>query len=249
MITLTIDGRRIQVEEGRTILEVSRENGICIPTLCYHEALEPFAACRLCIVEVGTRRGWQLVASCAYPCSEGLVVRTNSDVVLQSRRTTVELLMASAGHTPIIRQLAEDLGVGQPRFTMAEDSCVLCGLCVRACAELVGIGAISVINRGIEKEVSPPFRIASNACIGCGTCVLVCPTGALTLEDINGGAQTVHRWESEFQSVECRLCGYHHPAPEFADHEALLTGTETDASAHPSPEGASQTAIAEGVVE
>jgi NADH dehydrogenase/NADH:ubiquinone oxidoreductase subunit G len=249
MIRVTIDGQEFQSEPGRTILQVAREHGIHIPTLCYHEAMEPFAACRLCVVEVEVGRKSRLVASCAYPCSEGLVVRTDSQAVLHSRRITTELLMASAGHTPIIRQLAEDLGVGQPRFTMAEDSCVLCGLCVRACAELVGIGAISVINRGIEKEVSPPFRIASNACIGCGTCVLVCPTGALTLEDINGGAQTVHRWESEFQSVECRLCGYHHPAPEFADHEALLTGTETDASAHPSPEGASQTAIAEGVVE
>ena len=222
MITLTIDGQGIQVKEGRTILEVAREHGIPIPTLCYHEALEPFAACRMCVVEVETGRGRQLVASCAYPCADGLIVHTNSDVVLQSRRITVELLMASSAHVPIIRQLAEDLGVPVPRFTMEPDDCILCGLCVRACQEIVGVGAISVINRGIEKKVSPPFHIASNACIECGTCVLVCPTGAITLADITGGAQTVHPWESEFESVDCRVCGHHYLAPKFADHAALL---------------------------
>jgi formate dehydrogenase major subunit len=135
---------------------------------------------------------------------------------------TIELLMASAAHVPIIRQLAEELGVGEPRFTTEPDDCILCGLCVRACHEIVGVGAISVVNRGIEKKVSPPFRIASNACIECGTCVLVCPTGAITLADITGGAQTVHSWESEFEVVDCRVCGHHYLAPQFADHAALL---------------------------
>jgi NADH dehydrogenase/NADH:ubiquinone oxidoreductase subunit G len=222
MIRLTIDGREIETESGRTILEVAREHGIPIPTLCYHEALEPFAACRLCVVEVETGRGRQLVASCAYPCADGLIVHTNSDVVLQSRRITVELLMASSAHVPIIHQLAEELGVTAPRFTMEPDDCILCGLCVRACQEIVGVGAISVINRGIEKKVSPPFHIASNVCIGCGTCVLVCPTGAITLADIIGGAQTVHPWESEFETVDCRVCGHHYLAPKFADHTTLL---------------------------
>lgn len=88
MIAVTIDGQKIQTAEDRTVLEVAREHGIHIPTLCYHEAMEPFAACRLCVVEVETGRGRQLVASCAYPCADGLVVHTNSDVVLQSRRVT-----------------------------------------------------------------------------------------------------------------------------------------------------------------
>jgi len=222
MIRLIIDGQEIITEPNRTILEAAREHGIHIPTLCYHEALEPFAACRLCVVEAETGRGRQLVASCAYPCIDGLFVHTQSDAVLQSRRITVELLMASSAHVPLIRQLADELGVGVPRFTMEKDDCILCGLCVRACQEIVGVGAISVINRGIEKKISPPFRIASNTCIECGTCVLVCPTGAITLADITGGAQTVHPWESEFEVVDCRVCGHHYLAPKFTDHTALL---------------------------
>jgi NADH dehydrogenase/NADH:ubiquinone oxidoreductase subunit G len=224
MLHVAIDGQEIEIEAGRTVLEAAREHGIYVPTLCYHEAMEPFGACRLCVVEVEAGRGRQLVASCAYPCADGLIVHTNSDVVLQSRRITVELLMASSAHVPIIRQLAAELGVGEPRFTMERNDCILCGLCVRACQEIVGVGAISVINRGIEKKVSPPFHIASNVCIECGTCVLVCPTGAITLADITGGKRTVHPWGSEFETVDCRVCGHHYLAPQFADHATLLAG-------------------------
>jgi NADH dehydrogenase/NADH:ubiquinone oxidoreductase subunit G len=222
MLHMVIDGQEIEVEAGRTVLEAAREHGIYIPTLCYHEAMEPFGACRVCVVEVEAGRGRQLVASCAYPCTDGLIVHTNSDAVLQSRRITVELLMASSAHVPIIRQLADELGVSQPRFTMESNDCILCGLCVRACHEIVGVGAISLIERGIEKKVSPPFRIASNVCIECGTCVLVCPTGAITLADITGGTRTVHSWKSEFEAIDCRVCGHHYLAPKFADHASLL---------------------------
>ena len=72
------------------------------------------------------------------------------------------------------------------------------------------------------KKVSSPFHIASNACIECGTCVLVCPTGAITLADITGGVRTVHSWESEFEAVDCQVCGHHYLAPQFADHATLL---------------------------
>ncbi|MBN1657040.1 MAG: (2Fe-2S)-binding protein [Anaerolineae bacterium] len=222
MITLTIDDQEIQVQEGRTLLEAARELRIPIPTLCYHEALEPFAACRMCVVELENRRGGQLVPACAYPCEEGLIVRTHSEKVRRSRRTTIELLMASSAHVPLIQAMAEELGVTAPRFTMEPDDCILCGLCVRACHEIVGVGAISLIERGIEKKVSPPFQIASNVCIECGTCVLVCPTGAITLADITGGARTAHPWASEFEAVDCHVCGHHYQVPRFADHAALL---------------------------
>jgi bidirectional [NiFe] hydrogenase diaphorase subunit len=222
MITLTIDGQKMQVEEGRTLLEAAREHHIPIPTLCYHEALEPFAACRMCLVELENRRGGQLVPACAYPCEEGLVVLTRSEKVLRSRRMTIELLMASSAHVPLIRAMADDLGVAAPRFTLEKDDCILCGLCVRACREIVGVGAISLVNRGIQKKVSPPFHIASSTCIECGTCVLVCPTGAITLADITGGARMAHAWHSEFEAVDCRVCGHHYLAPGFVDYAALL---------------------------
>ena len=222
MITLTFNGKEIQVKEGCTLLEAARENGIPIPTLCYHEALEPFAACRMCVVELENRRGGQLVPSCAYPCEEGLLVSTDSERVHSSRRLTIELLMASSAHIPLIQAMAEELGVTAPRFLMEKDDCILCGLCVRACREIVGVGAISLINRGIEKEVSAPFHIASNACIECGTCVLVCPTGAITLADITSSERTVHPWESDFEAVDCELCGHHYLVPQFADHTTLL---------------------------
>ncbi len=222
MIALTMDGQEIKVQEGRTLLHAAREHHIPIPTLCYHEALEPFAACRMCLVELENRRGGQLVPACAYPCEEGLIVRTNSEKVRRSRRMTIELLMASSSHVPLIRAMAEELGVTTPRFTMEKDDCILCGLCVRACHEIVGVGAISLVNRGIKKKVSPPFHIASNACIECGTCVLVCPTGAITLADITGGKRTAHAWHSEFEEVNCRVCGHSYVAPQFVDHAALL---------------------------
>lgn len=227
MITLTIDSGQIRAEEGRTILEAAREYGISIPTLCYHEALKPFAACRMCVVELANRRGGPLVPACTYPCEEGLDVRTNSERVRRSRRMTVELLMASAAHVPLIRAMAEELGVTAPRFTMEEDDCILCGLCVRACHEIVGVGAISVVNRGIKKKVSPPFHIASDVCIECGTCVLVCPTGAITLADITGGRQAEQAWETDSQSASCRICGSHHPPAQFSDHSILLAEAQT----------------------
>ena len=242
MIAVTIDGRRIETAPGRTILHVAREHGIPIPTLCYHEALGPFGACRLCVVEVETPvragapahgangpRGRQIVASCAYPCADGLVVHTQSKEVLRSRRITLELLMATSAHVPVIRQLADELQVGQPRFTLEPDDCILCGLCVRACREIVGVAAISVINRGIEKRVSPPFRVASDACIGCGTCVLICPTGAITLADVNPGLPSVHAQPSPFEVVDCRICGHHDLEPHFVDLTLLtepVVGTE-----------------------
>ena len=219
MIHLRIDDREIEIKEGRTVLQAAREHSIPIPTLCYHEALEPFAACRLCVVELETSNGPQLVAACAYPCQEGLIVHTNSELVRRSRRVTVELLMATSAHVPVIQGLAATLGVEKPRFVLPADPCILCGLCVRACHEIVGVGAISLINRGMEKRISPPFRIASSDCIGCGTCVLVCPTGAITLTDITGDSQTAHCWPSVFERQRCYLCGPQNLHPVFADIE------------------------------
>ncbi|HUV74016.1 MAG TPA: 2Fe-2S iron-sulfur cluster-binding protein, partial [Anaerolineae bacterium] len=196
MITLTIDDQEVKALEGSSLLEAARENGIEIPTLCYHEALEPYGSCRLCVVEVETPRGPRLVASCVYPAEEGAVVKTNSEMVRRSRRMTAELLLAAAPHAKVIQELAAEMGVQEPRVSLSDNDCILCGLCVRACKEIVGANAISLVSRGFTKEVSPPFEIGSNSCVGCTTCVFVCPTGAIKLEDVLGN-KSVHTWETD----------------------------------------------------
>jgi NADH dehydrogenase/NADH:ubiquinone oxidoreductase subunit G len=228
-INLTINDRSIQVAEGRTLLEACREHGIHVPTLCYHPALQPYGACRLCMVEVSQPpRPPRRVAACTYPCEDGAVVRTDTEAVQRSRRATAELLLAGASHTPEIMALAEELGVTEVRFRMPEENpCVLCGLCVRACREIVGVSAISFIRRGIAKKVSPPFEIASSTCIGCGTCVLVCPTGALTLSDVTG-FRSVHPSESAYAQGYCRVCGDADLCPHFVEDAASLLAVAKD---------------------
>jgi bidirectional [NiFe] hydrogenase diaphorase subunit len=218
MIHLTIDDQAIEVSEGRTLLEACREHDILVPTLCYHPALEPYGACRLCMVELSNPpRPPKLVASCIYPCEEGAVVKTDSEAVQRSRRVTVELLLASAHNDPDLISLANQLGVKEIRFRLPEENaCVLCGLCVRACKEIVGVSAISLINRGIVKQVSPPFRVTSPTCIGCGTCVLICPTDALKLADIIR-FQSLHTFETERQRIYCQLCSDADLWPDFTE--------------------------------
>ncbi len=207
MIRLTINELPIEAEKGWSILEACRDAGIHIPTLCYHPALEPYGACRLCMVEVSLPpRPPRLVASCVTPCEEGMVVQTDTSRVQRSRRMTAELLLAESYNNPEMLALANELGVRQVRFKLpGQNPCVLCGLCVRACREIVGVSAISLVQRGIAKKVSPPFEIASSACIGCGTCVLICPTGVLTLSD-TGGYRADHGEMTGYEQVYCRVC-------------------------------------------
>jgi NADH dehydrogenase/NADH:ubiquinone oxidoreductase subunit G len=188
MVHLTINEKPFEVPDGWSLLEACREFGIHVPTLCHHPALEPYGGCRLCMVEVTPTKGKpRLVASCVYPCEEGAVVSTESEAAVASRRLTAELILASAYNTPRMLALAEELGVRQVRFRLPEENaCVLCGLCVRACREIVGVSAISVIRRGMAKKVATPFQVASSRCIGCGTCVLICPTGAFEFSGTTG---------------------------------------------------------------
>lgn len=214
MVELSIDAQRVQAEHGSTVLQAAKLAGIQIPTFCHHEALSPYGACRLCTVEIRTDNGSRLMTSCLLPVEEGMTVLTNSPPVVKARKLLAELLLARSPKVTEVQELAESLGVGKPRFRLKDEQCILCGLCVRACREIAGVGAISLVNRGKEREVKPPFDTASTACIGCGTCLYVCPTGALDLKEIES-KDTVHRWSSDFGVRMCKICGDYHLAPEY----------------------------------
>lgn len=214
-MTLIIDGREIQAEEGLTILKVARDNGIEIPTLCYNEALEPYGACRLCSVEVIRNGRSRIVASCLYPVEEGLIVKTASERVITNRKMLVELLLARCSEEKVIQDLARKLGVEQTSFRseyLEHNRCILCALCVRACQEVVGVSAISLVNRGVKREVAPPFFEPSAVCIGCGSCVYICPTSCIEMEDI-GDTRIIHNWKVKFKLKKCKVCGNYF-APE-----------------------------------
>ena len=215
MVTLTIDGRTIQAEEGQTILEVARNNGIEIPTLCYNEALEPYGACRLCLVEIVRDSRSRLVTSCLYPVEERLVVKTASPRVIANRKMLVELLLARCSESKEIQDLAKEMGIEKSSFKseyLEDNDCILCALCVRTCQEVVGVSAISLVNRGVKREVAPPFLETAHACIGCGSCVYICPTKCIKMEDV-GDTRIIHRWQVKFKLKTCKVCGNYF-APE-----------------------------------
>jgi coenzyme F420-reducing hydrogenase beta subunit len=180
-ITLKIDGLEVKAIEGTAVLDVAKKLGINIPTLCYHPALEAFGACRVCSVEITDKRGRKkIVTSCNYPVSEGLVVDTKSEKVYRTRQLLLELLLARCPKVKKIQDLAREYGIEKPSFWVGdpEEDCILCGLCVRVCEELVGVSAINFANRGVEREVTAPYHTISDDCVGCGACAIVCPTGS-----------------------------------------------------------------------
>jgi len=187
VVHLTVDDKQIGVSDGQTILEaVARMPGIGnIPALCYHPAVKPYGACRMCTVEVSEDGGtkFKFVAACLYLVKEGLVVKTNTERVRKLRKGIVELLLARCPNVKRIQELAEEYGVEKPRFVIGDQDCILCGLCVRACQEIIGKSAISLVNRGIYREVATPFYAyeLNQDCIGCGDCSFVCPTGAIEM--------------------------------------------------------------------
>ena len=160
MLSLTIDGKKVEAEAGWTLLDTARQYGIEIPTLCYHEAVEPFGACRLCVVELRQGNNSRLVASCVYPAEQGLEVHTASDKVNNVRRWILEMLLSECPASSKVREMAAQYGVKTTRFrdqAIPEQECILCGLCVRACAQVVGANAISTVGRGAQKEIGSPY--------------------------------------------------------------------------------------------
>lgn len=205
---ITIDGQAAEAREGETLLEVCRRLGKDIPTLCHHEAIEPYAACRVCLVEVTAGGRPSLVPSCQYPVSDGLAVETASPAVAEARRTVLELLLARCPESEVIRELAGRYGVTETPYPTDDpaETCILCGLCVRVCDELVGQSAIGFSSRGIDRRVGSPLEERSEACIGCGACVAVCPTGHVQSE-VDGGVLRLSTWLTELPLACCISCG------------------------------------------
>jgi len=184
-VQVIVDGRTAEVPRGTTVLQAARQMGVTIPTLCNYRGLSPYGACRVCLVEIETPRGGQLVASCTHPIETNLVVHTETERVTESRRTVLELLLAQAPDSKELAEFAAGLGVASTPFPpAAEGKCVLCGLCARVCGEMMGRGAVSLYGRGTSREVRTAFDERTNQCQACGACAFVCPTGAVDLATI-----------------------------------------------------------------
>jgi len=185
MINFILNGLEVRAEEGQTILEVAKFYGLEIPTLCYNEGLSVYGGCRLCLVEIGKAPRTKLVSSCTYPAEEGLVVHTGTKRVLEARRMMIELMLSVAPNSKIIQDLAAKFGVTQQRFKIRNEECILCGLCVRMCAEQMDGKAIGFQNRGYKRKISTPFDIRSEECRLCGGCMYICPACQLRCQGPN----------------------------------------------------------------
>ncbi len=188
MVSLTIDSEKILAEDGATVLETAGKLGIKIPTLCYHKALAPYGACRLCVVEVVRRGRSRLVTACTMPVEKDIEVKTNPPRVQKARQLIMELLLARCPTSKELRDLAHELGVERSRFKVVnpDEKCILCGLCYRVCADLMKTAAIGVAYRGGRRLVTTPFAEPSETCMVCGACAHVCPTGMVDLRKISG---------------------------------------------------------------
>ena len=178
-ILLQIDGREVGAREGMTILEAAQSVGISIPTLCHHEKLEPYGACRICTVEAEIRGWTKLVAACLYPVEQNLVVRTRSEKIDKTRKMILELLLAHAPDSVELLDLAQEYGADKDRFEKEASFCIHCGLCVRYCAEVKKKNAVGFVDRGTRREISFIPEIASKECWNCKECFPLCPTEAL----------------------------------------------------------------------
>jgi NADH dehydrogenase/NADH:ubiquinone oxidoreductase subunit G len=219
MAKLTIDGRKIEAKEGSTILQNIRTMNIDLPTLCQHDELSSFGACRLCTVEVKANGKWQLATSCNTPVTAGMQVMTASDRAKDARKLAASLLYYKYPNTKVIRDAAEKAGVAVSPSDAEGRDCILCGLCTRTCHEIVQACALTFEDRGLNRDMDEPgIRFESDACIGCGSCAYVCPTGFVRMET-TGEKRII--WDKVFRMAACEVCGRYF-APE--DQLAFISG-------------------------
>jgi len=229
MVSISINGRRLSVPAGSTVLQAARIGGIKIPTLCDHPALAPIGACRVCLVDIKGQRALQ--PACTFPVNEGMEVTTNSTQAEEARRFVLELILSDhpldcmtcerAGGCEL-QDLAYEYGLKDSRFPGEKhtypidatnpfymrdyDKCIVCRRCVRACTEINGVEAIGMILRGFATKVGTPFdgTMQDSPCEFCGMCVEVCPTAALVPKQRIGQGRT---WEVERVATTCSYCG------------------------------------------
>ena len=174
-VTIPIDGAQLRATKPSSVLDVAIEYGICIPHLCHVQTLTDIGACRLCIVE-HVRNGKAVVtASCTLQVEDGMVIRSNTDRIRRLRRNLAELLVAEAPNSRAIQDIAVRCGVKEVRYPWHNESCVLCGRCVRMCNELWQAKALGFVGRGKDRHVDFPFGVRPDFCKHCGACVDTCP--------------------------------------------------------------------------
>ncbi len=206
-IRFEIDNQEVKAENGEMLLDVARRNGIEIPSLCHKESLPAIGACRLCLVEVEQDGQRDLTTSCNYRVEAGMKVWTESAEVQRHRAMNMELLLARAPNAPKLKAFAADLGVNRTRFGPAAynplANCILCELCVRACAKL-GNNVLTMVGRGEKKRVGMAFNEPSDKCKGCAACVAVCPTDCIPIKD-TATERTI--WGQKLEFALCKSCG------------------------------------------
>jgi bidirectional [NiFe] hydrogenase diaphorase subunit len=196
MIHITIDSKSFEFETPVTILEAATSAGIWIPTLCYNDKLKAYGGCRVCLVELPGKP--VLSPACSTEIADGMEVITNSERVREARKFIAELLLSRCPNSPELIDIALKIGVdpnkkdeldivGKYLLERAvppfETNCILCGLCVRVCAEVTERHALSFSERGIVRRIKTPFEKVADTCIGCGSCAYVCPTNTITIEE------------------------------------------------------------------
>ena len=210
MMDITVNDEIVTVSEESTVLDAVKAAGVALPTLCHHEGVSPYGACRLCMVEMVSPRK-EMIAACVYPLEADMVIDTRTEQAVAARRLSMEFLLARCPNSEILKKMAADMGIHTPRFlnTVFSDEnelCVLCGLCVRICHDAIGAGAIGFAGKGRHRRVTIPFDIDVQACIGCGACAAICPTGAVRMED-RGNMRIFHAWNMRIELNPCSECG------------------------------------------
>jgi NADH dehydrogenase/NADH:ubiquinone oxidoreductase subunit G len=218
----------IEAEHGEGLLDVARRNGVEIPALCHSEALPPIGACRVCLVSVKKGKRTKLTTSCNYQVLDGIEVTTDSPEIRSQRAMNLELLLARAHGSEAVRELARQYGVTRPRFGPPAynplPNCILCELCVRACAHL-GHHALTIVGRGDRKRIGLPFNKPASSCVGCGSCVSVCPTDCIPVKDTATG-RTI--WGQSFDFVHCTECGSPVMTAKHREHAIATTELPED---------------------